>query len=218
MLEPTGRHHAITQAGDPTSSQVSGQVSGPVIALVCSAGGLKPLIEILAHLPGDLPAALIVIQHQDPRSHNLLAHVLQPHTDLAVRPAEDEMLLHPGVVHLPSGGQHLLVSAGRRLLLLPAGPTPPPRPSADLLLTSLALAVGPQAIAVVLSGGGNDGATGATAIHRCGGLVITATEASSAQPDMPRATAERDHITAHVSDPTDIAALLIRAVTTARPG
>ncbi|WP_432563233.1 chemotaxis protein CheB [Kineococcus sp. SYSU DK003] len=189
-----------------------------VIALVCSSGGLEALIQVLGSLPADLPAAVVVAQHQDPRADDLLAHVLQPHTDLAVRPARDGLLLEPGAVHLPPAGHHLLVTAERRLLLLPVGPPPPPRPSADLLLCSLAVAAGKDAIAVVLSGRGNDGATGATAIDRCGGLVITATEAGSSQPDMPRATAERDHITDHVVDPVDIAALLVSAVTGARLG
>lgn len=117
------------------------------------------------------------------------------------------------MVHVPPARQHLLVSADRSLLLVPVGPVPPPRPSADLLLSSLALAVGPEAIAVVLSGRGSDGATGATVVHHCGGLVIAASPGGSAHPGMPLATAERDHITDRVVEPARIAALLVQAVT-----
>lgn len=76
----------------------------PVIALVASAGGLDALTGILVRLPADLPASLIVIQHQDPRSDDLLAQVLQPRTDLVIRPAQDGQVLQPGVVHLPRPG------------------------------------------------------------------------------------------------------------------
>ncbi|WP_432574027.1 chemotaxis protein CheB [Kineococcus sp. SYSU DK005] len=185
----------------------------PVIALVCSAGGLAALVEVLSALPTDLPAALIVIQHQAPGGDDLLAHVLQPRTLLPIAPVHDGLLLRPGVVHVPPAGHHLLVTAQRSLLLVPVGPVPPPRPSADLLLSSLALAVGSAAIAVVLSGRGSDGATGATVVHRCGGVVIAASPQASAHPDMPLATAERDHITDHVAEPARIAALLVQVVT-----
>ena len=184
----------------------------PVIALVASGGGVPALTAVLGHLPANLPAALVVILHQAPTTGDLLAQTLQPHTPLVLQPAVDGTPLQAGVVHLPPGGHHLLVTCERTLLLIEAGPVPPARPSADLLLTSLALAVGPDAIAVVLSGRGSDGATGASVVHRCGGLVIAATADASTCPDMPRATAERDSITAQVLDPGAIADALVRAV------
>ena len=83
-------------------------------------------------------------------------------------------------------GQHTLVTAEGAVALLESGSTPPYRPSADLLLTTLALAYGQRVSAVVLSGGGNDAATGATAVHRFGGTVIAASPETSAQGDRDR--------------------------------
>jgi two-component system chemotaxis response regulator CheB len=97
--------------------------------------------------------------------------------------------------------------------LIESGALPPYRPSADLLLTTLAVAAGPRVIAVVLTGRGNDGATGATAVHRFGGAVIASTAASSAHSSMPQATIERDHAINHVLPLDDAAGLLLALVT-----
>jgi two-component system chemotaxis response regulator CheB len=72
----------------------------------------------------------------------------------------------------------------------------------------LAIVVDRRAIAVVLSGKGNDGATGATAIHDFGGVVIAADEASSKEFSMPSATIGRDDAVDHVAHVDKIAALL----------
>ena len=89
-----------------------------------------------------------------------------------------------------------------------SGISPPNRPSADLLLTTLAIACGPRATAVVLSGGGHDGATGATAIHDFGGTVLASDEASSTNFSMPGATIERGGTIDHILPLREIAGLL----------
>lgn len=89
----------------------------------------------------------------------------------------------------------------------------PSRPSADLLLTTLAVAAGPSACAVVLSGGGHGGATGATAISRLGGTVLATNEATSTVSSMPRATFERDDIVDHVVALDELARILTGLVT-----
>jgi two-component system chemotaxis response regulator CheB len=110
-------------------------------------------------------------------------------------------------------GYHTLVTCGARISLIVSGDAPPYRPSADLLLTSLALAAGPRAVAVVLSGYGNDGATGATgatAIHHHGGAVIASNQATSTVSVMPSATINRDEIIDYVVSVDEIPALLVR--------
>jgi two-component system chemotaxis response regulator CheB len=106
----------------------------------------------------------------------------------ASSPARDGDQLTPGRVVVAPAGQHLLITSELRLALIESGAFPPSRPSADLLLTTLAIAAGPRAIAVVLSGTGHDGATGATAVHRFGGTVLATDEASSQSFAMPSAT------------------------------
>ena len=78
--------------------------------------------------------------------------------------------------------------------------------------TTLALAAGSRVIAVVLSGHGHDGATGATAVHRMGGTVLASDQASSRAFSMPSATIERDNATDHIVHLDDIGEMLNRLV------
>jgi two-component system chemotaxis response regulator CheB len=117
-------------------------------------------------------------------------------------------------------GRHVLITpdgAGPSTTLILSGAYPPSRPSADLLLATLATAVGDRAIAVILSGGGHDGATGATAVHVCGGTVLATDEASSATYSMPLAAIKRDEIVDHVLPLDQIAATLQRLVEAREP-
>jgi two-component system chemotaxis response regulator CheB len=180
----------------------------PVIALVCSAGGLDALIQVLAPLPARLPAAVLVLQHASPQAHSVLPELLDARTALPVFAAKDNDDLSSGVVLVAPPGHHLLVTVDATVAIIEAGRTPPYRPSADLLLTTLALAAGPRATAVILTGRGNDGATGATAVHHFGGVVIASNEATSTEYGMPQASIERDHIVDHEVTLDQIADLL----------
>jgi two-component system chemotaxis response regulator CheB len=185
------------------------QPAFPVMALVCSAGGLDALTRVLGRLPAGLPAALLVLQHIDPEAISSLPAILARRTALAVVDAAEGSVLRPGQVLVAPPGQHTLITSAGTVALIESGDRPPYRPSADLLLTSLALAVGPRAVAVVLSGHGIDGATGATAVHHFGGVVIASDEASSTEFSMPGATIDRDTIIDHVVPLDDITALLV---------
>jgi two-component system chemotaxis response regulator CheB len=186
----------------------------PIVALVCSAGGIDALSQVLGPLPDDLPAAVIVLQHISPDHPSELAHLLNERTGLTVTVATDGAALAPGRVLVTPPGQHTLITGDQTIALIPSGTLPPYRPSADLLLTTLAVSAGQRVVAVVLSGRGNDAATGATAVHRFGGTVIASTALSSTQAAMPQATIDRGDAVDHVVPLGDIAALL-QALTTA---
>lgn len=186
-----------------------------IIALVSSSGGLDAASRVLAPLPADFPAALIVLQHHSPDHVSHLRAVLAARTPLTVIDAVEGAALAAGTVYVAPPGRHVLVTTAHTITLIASGAYPPNRPSADLLLTSLALTAGCRTIAVVLSGGGTDGATGATAVHHLGGIVIAADAASSAEHEMPAATIGRHHAVDHVVAVDDIAALLTSLVTTA---
>lgn len=180
----------------------------PIIALVCSAGGLDALTRVLAPLPEDLPAAIIALQHLDPTAPDVLAGILAGRTALPIATAVDGDRLVPGRVWVAPPGHHTLVTPERTIALVESGAIPPTRPSGDLLLTTLALAAGPRAVAVVLTGRGIDAATGATVIHRFGGTVLVASPDTSAAPSMPQAAINRDSITDQVIALDDVAGLL----------
>lgn len=181
----------------------------PIVAMVCSDGGLDALTCILSPLPSDFPAAVIVLKHHSPDAESVLAQILDGRTALPVSWVRDDAALIPGRVVVAPPGRHTLVTGRRTTALISSGERPPYRPSADLLLTSLALSIGSQAIAVVLSGRGVDGATGATAVHRFGGQVIASDAATSTVFAMPEATITRDKAIDHVLAVDDIAKLLV---------
>jgi two-component system, chemotaxis family, protein-glutamate methylesterase/glutaminase len=183
-----------------------------VIALVASAGGLAAVASVLEQLPEDLDAALIVLIHQAPDRESALVPLLGRRSRLPVEVARDNAPLRARTIVVAPPGQHTLIAAGPTVSLIRSGAAPPSRPSADLLLTTLAVVCGPRATAVVLSGGGHDGATGATAIHHFGGTVLASSEASTEFFSMPQATIERDDVIDQVVALNDIPPLLASIV------
>jgi hypothetical protein len=137
----------------PDGSPVSSRAPGHVIALVASAGGLQAVATVLERLPGDLDAAVIVLIHQEPDRSSSLADIFARRSRLLVVAAAHERPLLAGAVVVAQPGVHILVTPGPRIATIASGISPPNRPSADLLLTTLAIACGERAIAVVLSGG-----------------------------------------------------------------
>lgn len=188
----------------------------PVVALVCSAGGLEALISVLRPLPASFPAAVIVLQHQSPDHPSYLPQILARNCALPVTPAVNGAALRARTVVVVPPGKHALVTAANRLALIRADHSLPARPSADLLLVSLALVAAQRTTAVILSGGGSDGATGAVALHDFGGTVIAADKATSAYFGMAEAAISRDDAVGHVLPVGEIPALLISLAESAR--
>jgi two-component system chemotaxis response regulator CheB len=161
----------------------------PVVALVASAGGLRALSEVLGALPARFNAAVVVLQHLQPGRQSLLGHILSQRTPLPVREAEDGTALRPGTVYVAPAGRHLRIGADRTLSLTDTPPVHFSRPSADVLLGSLADSGIPM-IAVVLSGRGQDGAAGSLRVRLGGGTVLAQDRATSQHFGMPGAAAD----------------------------
>ena len=158
-----------------------------IVALAASAGGLKALSELLAGLPADFPAALVVVQHLDPRHRSLMAEILGRRTALKVRQAADDERVQPGSVFIAPPDRHLLVNPDGLLTLTRTELVHFSRPSADLLLESVAASYRSRAIAVILSGSGSDGAMGARAIKKTGGTLIVQDPVTAEFAGMPGA-------------------------------
>jgi two-component system chemotaxis response regulator CheB len=172
----------------PTASQPDdARAADWVVALVGSAGALAAMGAIAEALPEDLPAAVVVVLHLPPGHQSMLPAILSRRTALEVKEAEEGDLLRSGCVYVAPADVHLLVRVNRSLTLDTRPPIHFVRPSADLLLESLAAAVGNRALAVILSGVGRDGADGAVAIKAAGGTVIAQSEESAAHFGMPAA-------------------------------
>jgi two-component system chemotaxis response regulator CheB len=158
-----------------------------VVALAASAGGLQALSCVLSGLPKDFAAAVVVLQHLDPRHRSLMAEILSRRTGLPVQEAAEGDRLSPGTVLIAPPNKHLLVNPDGVVSLTQTELVHFVRPSADLLFESLAASFGDRAIAVVLTGTGSDGAMGLKAIKKMGGTVIAQDESSSEFFGMPSA-------------------------------
>ena len=184
--DESGHYRPLPDTSDPYALKF------PVIALVTSAGGLEALSQVLATLPGDLPAAVLVVQHLQPEHTSALADILDRRTDLAVVAAADGDELVRGRVLVAPPARHLLVTSEARIGLIDSGALPPARPSADLLLATLAVTCGPRVLAVVLTGRGTDAQAGIRAVAHCGGTVLAQDEATSAHFGMPSAAIDTE--------------------------
>ena len=127
---------------------------------------------MLSTLPADFPAALLVVQHLDPRHRSLMADILNRRTAVPVKEAEEGEQVRTGRVYIAPPNRHLLVNPDRTLSLTQTQLVHFVRPSADLLFESTAASFKERAIAVVLSGSGHDGSMGVKAIKKMGGTVI----------------------------------------------
>jgi two-component system, chemotaxis family, protein-glutamate methylesterase/glutaminase len=161
-----------------------------LVALAASAGGLKALSHLLAELPADFPAAMVVVQHLDPRHKSMMAEILTRRVKLVVSQAIEGVVARPGTVWLAPPDHHLLVNRGGVLTLTQTELVHFSRPSADLLFESVAASYRERAVGVVLSGSGSDGAMGARAIKKTGGTLIVQDPASAEFPGMPGAARE----------------------------
>ena len=158
-----------------------------VVAIASSAGGLKALSHVLSTLPVDFPAAIVIVQHLDPKHNSQMAHILGKRTSLRVQEAKEGDRLHPGLVFIAPPDHHLLVNPDETLSLSHTELVHFVRPSADLLFESVAGSYKTKAIAVVLTGTGFDGGMGVRAIKKMGGTVIVQNEATSEFFGMPSA-------------------------------
>jgi len=164
-----------------------------VVAFASSAGGLAALGRVLGPLPDDFPAAIVVVQHLDPRHRSLMADILRRRTGLSVVQAAEGDRLGPGAVYIAPPDRHLLVNPDGTLSLSQSELVHFVRPSADLLFESVAASYKDRSIAVVLTGTGSDGSMGVAAIKKMGGTVIAQDAESSEFFGMPSAAIKSGH-------------------------
>jgi two-component system, chemotaxis family, protein-glutamate methylesterase/glutaminase len=159
------------------------------IGIVASTGGPKALAAALEPLPESFPIPILVVQHIGSGFGESFARTLARQVRLPVALADDRARLQPGIWVAPEGAHLLATSSGRLALSSEAAPGRH-CPSGDILLGSLAASYGREAVGIVLTGMGRDGAAGTRQLSRADGLVIAQDEASSAVFGMPRAAIE----------------------------
>jgi two-component system chemotaxis response regulator CheB len=188
----SGSSERAAKGGHPARARP--RAAFEVVACAASAGGLNALGQLVSGLPPDFPAAIVVVQHLDPRHRSLMAEILSKRTKLRVQQAQEGQSLGPGTVFIAPPNRHLLVNPDGTLGLSESELVHFLRPSADLLFESAAASFRERAIGVVLSGTGRDASMGVTAIKKMGGTVIAQDPGSAEFPGMPEAAIETGNV------------------------
>jgi two-component system response regulator WspF len=180
--------------GTPPSRTVptTGNRAESLIVIGSSAGGPTALTTILAALPADFPASVVIVQHVDKQFAQGLTVWFATHTKLQVRVAAEGDRLEPGQVYLAGRDRHLVMFSPTQL-----GYTSQPTnssycPSVDVFFRSVAKQWRGLAIGVLLTGMGRDGAEGLKALRDAGHHTIAQDKGTSAVYGMPKAAAELD--------------------------
>lgn len=174
-----------------------------------SAGGLQALMKIIPALPAAFPLPIAIVQHLGARSDAYLAELLNRHSAIAVKEAEDKETLSPGTAYLAPAGYHLLIEPDKSFSLSVDDKVNFSRPSIDLLFESAADAFGETLIGVVLTGANSDGAMGLKAIKRRGGLAVVQNPKTADASFMPRAAIAATAVD-HIVELEHLAMLLLK--------
>jgi two-component system, chemotaxis family, protein-glutamate methylesterase/glutaminase len=173
------------QKRSPEKTTSANNSAYSIVAMAASAGGLKAISQVLSGLPANFAASIVVVQHLDRYHQSLMANILSRRTLLTVKQAEQGDRLKSGNVYIAPPNHHLLANPDGTLALTQSKLVHFVRPCADLLFESVATSYQDKAIAVVLTGMGQDGIMGVQLIHKMGGKVIAQDRKTSMYFSMP---------------------------------
>ncbi|MGX6447102.1 chemotaxis protein CheB [Patulibacter sp. S7RM1-6] len=192
------------------------QAQRDLVVVGASAGGIEALRELVAGLPPELPAAVLVVLHLPASSRSVLAEILDRSGPLPARAAHDGDPLRRGEILVAPTDEHLLVHDGH--VRLARGPRENGhRPAVDPLFRSAARAHGRRTVAVVLSGLLDDGASGLQVVHEHGGTCVAQDPEDAQHSGMP-AAAIATGIVDRVAPARELAAIVCELLDDAFPG
>lgn len=182
-----------------------------IVGIGISTGGPPALQALFEGLPRDFPIGIVVVQHMPPGFTKPLAERLNRLSPLTIREAEDGDAVLPRQALIAPAGTHLLVRReGSSLVcrLMDSSATKTwHKPSVDVMFASIAQAAGSNALALIMTGMGNDGTAGAGAIKSRGGEIWAQDEGTSVVYGMPRAVFESGVVDRVLPLPTIASAL-----------
>jgi two-component system chemotaxis response regulator CheB len=172
------------------------KTSERVICVGASTGGTEAIREFLIGMPQDCPG-ILVVQHMPENFTRMFAERLNGLCSIVVKEAEHNDPILPGHAYIAPGGKHLWVKREGAQLVAKLSTEPPMnlhRPSVDFLFLSAAKFLGADAVGVLMTGMGKDGAQGMLEMKKAGSWNIAQDEASSVIFGMPREAIELDAV------------------------
>jgi two-component system chemotaxis response regulator CheB len=188
----------LRAAARPEKISAAKTIPSKLVAIGISTGGPQALEYLLAQLPPDFPGSIVVVQHMPEGFTDMFARRLDELCSLSVKEAQSGDMLLAGRVLICPGSRHIKVkrlAMGDVVILNEDERVNGHRPSADVLFNSVAEEFGSLAIAVLMTGMGDDGAQGLGAVKKAGGMTIAQSEDSCVVFGMPKAAIERGYAT-----------------------
>ena len=189
------RRHALNESAPSAPKPLAGQFLHTTEKLICigsSTGGTEALKEVLTRMPASSPGVLIT-QHMPESFTASFANRLNGLSAMTVKEAEHNERVLPGHAYIAPGHSHLLVKKSGAYYyteLSKSEPVNRHRPSVDVLFHSAAQVLGPNAVGVILTGMGKDGAQGMQAMRNAGAHTVAQNEATCVFYGMPKAAVE----------------------------
>lgn len=184
-----------TGATTPRSSFGSKGKIRQLVALACSTGGPKALQAVIPHLPANLDASMLLVQHMPEGFTNSLAVRLNEMSPIDVKEADDGDIIKKGCVYVAKGGYQMKLAKQRngdyKLGVIKDPPRNALRPCADIMYESLLESDFDRITCVVLTGMGSDGTVGIRQLKNMNNIyVIAQNEESSTVYGMPKVVKE----------------------------
>jgi len=193
---PVARPSSIPTAGASGILRV-GREAPAILAVGSSTGGPAALSVFLKGLPTGLPVPVVIVQHITSGFGQGMVDWLQSECALPLRIGVQDQRIYPGEVYFAPDDYHMILQRRSILSLTRAPKVSFVRPSATVLFQSVATHYNNQALGVILTGMGNDGALGLKEMHDAGAVTFAQDEATSVVYGMPKAAVELnavDHI------------------------
>ncbi len=169
-------------------SKAMAETTDRVVAIGTSTGGTQALERVLTRLPRTAPG-IIVVQHMPEQFTAAFAARLNNICQVTVKEAESNDRVVPGLVLIANGGKHLLLrlSGAQYRVEVKDGPlVSRHRPSVDVMFRSVANSAGPNAVGIIMTGMGDDGAKGLNEMHNAGAYTVAQDEQSCIVYGMPK--------------------------------
>jgi two-component system, chemotaxis family, protein-glutamate methylesterase/glutaminase len=188
-----GARHLATLAAIKPITMARGpviKVRDRVIIIGSSTGGPRALQTVVPHIPAELGAPMVIVQHLPEAFTGTLANRLNSESSYEVREAKEGDRLAPGVALVAPGGKHLVFDSNAVARLTTDPPIHGVRPAVDVAMASLVNHFGARTVGVLLTGMGKDGAMAMKTIRDKGGATIAEDESTCVVYGMPKAAVE----------------------------
>lgn len=184
---------AVTAAEAPDYKlRAAKAAQAEIIAIGSSTGGPQALKSVLESLSGKTRLPILIVQHMPKTFTSILAEHLTKATEFQCQEGASGMPIRPGNIYVAPGGRHMIVAKQNGERVIELNDAPPEnfcRPAVDPMFRSIAQHYGPNAVAVVLTGMGSDGALGGAEIAKTGAPIIAQDKHTSVVWGMPGAAA-----------------------------